>query len=101
MSAPGLILTNHRVADGPDPLLQCGTPQNFEQHLDHPPRIVDVVALAALDEPSQQQRVAITFDDGYADNATTAAPMLTNAGLPATFFVPSRIIDDDTEHWWD
>jgi peptidoglycan/xylan/chitin deacetylase (PgdA/CDA1 family) len=37
--------------------------------------------------------LAITFDDGYADNATHAAPLLAEMKLPATFFVASGFID--------
>ncbi|KAB0265177.1 polysaccharide deacetylase family protein [Microvirga brassicacearum] len=33
--------------------------------------------------------VAITFDDGYLDNAKVAFPILARYGLPATFFVTS------------
>ncbi|MCX9156871.1 polysaccharide deacetylase family protein [Niveibacterium sp. 24ML] len=36
---------------------------------------------------------AITFDDGYADNLTVAAPLLQKAGLPATFFIASGYLD--------
>ncbi len=35
----------------------------------------------------------ITFDDGYADNLTVAAPILRHHGMTATFFVASGYID--------
>jgi len=36
---------------------------------------------------------AITFDDGYADNLTVAAPILKTAGMHATFFIASGYLD--------
>lgn len=38
-------------------------------------------------------RVAVTFDDGYADTLTAAAPLLARAGLPFTVFVPWAHLD--------
>ncbi len=35
----------------------------------------------------------ITFDDGYADNATIAAPLLSRLRLPATFFIATGFLD--------
>ena len=36
---------------------------------------------------------AITFDDGYADNATNALPILQHHGMTATFFVATSFLD--------
>lgn len=36
---------------------------------------------------------SITFDDGYADNFTVAAPILKRHGLEATFFIATGFID--------
>jgi peptidoglycan/xylan/chitin deacetylase (PgdA/CDA1 family) len=35
----------------------------------------------------------VTFDDGYADNAAVALPVLRRRGVPATFFVSTSFID--------
>lgn len=45
--------------------------------------------------------VAITFDDGYKDNRTTAAPILAKYEVPATFFLTSGYIDTDRVFPWD
>lgn len=36
---------------------------------------------------------SITFDDGYADNVTEALPILSDAGLPATFFIATGFLN--------
>jgi len=45
--------------------------------------------------------VAVTFDDGYADNVRVAAPIMNAAGVRATFFVVAGLIGTDAELWYD
>jgi peptidoglycan/xylan/chitin deacetylase (PgdA/CDA1 family) len=47
------------------------------------------------------RELAITFDDGYADNVELAMPILKKLGLPATFFVSTSFIDTKFVPWWD
>ena len=48
-------------------------------------------ALAAGKLP--ERAVALTFDDGYANNLELAAPMLARYGMPATVFLSSHYIE--------
>ena len=45
--------------------------------------------------------VAITFDDGYLDNAQCAAPILAEYGFPATFFLATGFIGRNRWLWND
>jgi peptidoglycan/xylan/chitin deacetylase (PgdA/CDA1 family) len=49
---------------------------------------------------SSRPQVLITFDDGYRDNLTHAAPVLRELGMPATLFATSGFIDGVIP-WWD
>jgi peptidoglycan/xylan/chitin deacetylase (PgdA/CDA1 family) len=51
--------------------------------------------------PWPRRAVAITFDDGYLDNYTTAAPILREHGVPATFFVAANLVGSDTVLPWE
>lgn len=102
-----LVLVYHRVsrADA-DPQLLSVTPERFAEHLDflfrrfRPVRLRDLVA-ATRDGRPPAGAVAITFDDGYADNLTTAKPLLERAGVPATVFVASGYVGSGRPFWWD
>ncbi|MBK9135258.1 MAG: polysaccharide deacetylase family protein [Betaproteobacteria bacterium] len=52
-----------------------------------------VAAKALKDGTLPSRAVAITFDDGYADNHDQAAPVLARHGLTATFFIASGFLD--------
>ena len=47
------------------------------------------------------RRVAVTFDDGYADFASVALPALRARAIPATLFVTTGALGADGEFWWD
>jgi peptidoglycan biosynthesis protein MviN/MurJ (putative lipid II flippase)/peptidoglycan/xylan/chitin deacetylase (PgdA/CDA1 family) len=47
------------------------------------------------------EAVALTFDDGYADNFEQAVPLLERSGHRATFFVVAGAIDDGSPFDWD
>jgi peptidoglycan/xylan/chitin deacetylase (PgdA/CDA1 family) len=98
---PPLVLTYHRIAGGRDPLGQCVHPERFAEHLSVLSVVAEVVPLGEVGGGGSTRRVSLTFDDGYACNAKTAAPLLRAHAAPATFFVPSRVLDDQSEYWWD
>ena len=45
--------------------------------------------------------VAITFDDGYLDNYSTAFPILKSLQIPAFFFICTEMIWERKLRWWD
>lgn len=103
----GLILMYHRVAEGgTDPWGLCVAPRHFDEHLDVLKRTRRLLPLQKLAEAAARDRlprgaVAITFDDGYADNALVARPLLERHDVPATVFVTTGSLGSDREFWWD
>lgn len=101
----GLILLYHRVAEPAlDPLLLSVAPRRFEEHLEVIGRLAAPVRLAGIRNTSSADGrvpIAVTFDDGYADNLLAAAPLLGAAAVPATVFVVSGMVGADREFWWD
>lgn len=102
-----MILMYHRIASPVvDPWQLAVSAENFEQHLKilqginmvKPlPQIIEQLKKKTLD----RKCIAITFDDGYADNYHTARPLLEKYELPATFFITSKNVDSKNEFWWD
>ncbi len=107
MSAKGLVLLYHRVHPVmPDPQLLMVRPERFEAHLETlsrtcaPLPLAEMLRLAARDA-LPPRAVAVTFDDGYADNALYAKPLLERRGVPATVFAVSGMVGAEREFWWD
>ncbi len=101
------ILMYHAVTDGPPPLDDwCYMPaQLFEAHMATLRRMglkvmpLSDAVMQLLDGTLEERVVAITFDDGYANNATTALPILERYGLPATIFLVSGILGTARSIW--
>jgi peptidoglycan/xylan/chitin deacetylase (PgdA/CDA1 family) len=95
-----VVLLYHRVAHlSRDPHGLAVRPDRFAQHCEILRQRCHVVPLS--DAKGRPRQVAITFDDGYADNAHEARSILAAAGLPATFFITIGRIGDRAEAWWD
>lgn len=47
------------------------------------------------------KHVAVTFDDGFENNYSVAAPILDDLGIPATFYISAGIINTDLMFWVD
>src|SRR5262245_11029153 len=101
--AHAVVLMYHRVADCDlDPWNLCVSPARFQEQLEalkREFRILPVQDLAGAD--ADGKAVAITFDDGYADNLHAAAPALEHHGVPACFFLTSGALGSSHEFWWD
>jgi len=95
-----LVLLYHRVTHvDHDPYGFVVHPDRFAQQCDVLRRRHDVVRLR--DANGTRPEVAITFDDGYADNSREARDILAAAGLPATFFITAGRLGQRAEVWWD
>jgi len=108
MVAPGpAILMYHRIAEeGFDPWQLAVSPSNFAGHLEWISRKRTALSLdefARLHRSGKLPRdaIAVTFDDGYACNARTAAPLLERHRVPATIFLSASLIERGREFWWD
>jgi len=101
------ILCYHNVGEPPESTrfkLLYVSPAKFERQLWTMRRLglrgVSISeGLRRLDEGSSRGYVALTFDDGYADTLTAAAPLLKQYGFGATCYVVSSAVG--TYNRWD
>ena len=53
-----------------------------------------------LETPTARPFVALTFDDGYADNLTNALPVMEKFAAPFTVYVTTGMITREIDAWW-
>ena len=102
------ILAYHRVTARPHPALKefAVSPRTFRRQLSwlraSGRRVISLSALYAAHRqaaPLPSRPVAITFDDGYEDTGTVAAPILRGLGYPAAVFVVADRVGGHND--WD
>lgn len=95
------VVLYHRVSDDVRDNLTVGVEQ-FDRQMALLRQHCDVLSLHEVlaseqIRPSRRPKVAVTFDDGYLDNFTNAAPILLRHGIPAAFFVSTGIVNSDRQ----
>lgn len=102
------ILNYHRVNDFEDPFtIDSVAAKDFDAQMRYISKQYHILSMEDIYHTINQGGnlppgcLAITFDDGYADNYTFAWPILKKYGLPATIFLTAGCIDTRTPLWFD
>jgi peptidoglycan/xylan/chitin deacetylase (PgdA/CDA1 family) len=105
----GIIFALHSVIAGdtfyPDDLMLRCPASKLEWILRRLRQLqLDLVTLdevvTRLEAPSARPFVALTLDDGYADNLTQALPVMEKFAAPFTVFVTTGMITREIDAWW-
>ncbi len=72
-------------------LAEAGTPLSMD----------DVLRHLINHEPFPRRSFAVTFDDGFANNRSIAAPILRRYGVPATIYVTTGFVERNAMSWID
>lgn len=110
---PGvLILRYHSVLDTPgklDDMIGCGivhSSELFEQQMKEieqnytPVSMDDVFDFTNGMKEVPKRAVAVTFDDGFADNSEIAAPIMNNYGVKGAIYVTTSCIAPENPPWF-
>lgn len=79
---------------------------SFEAHIRalarrfNPVTIAQIAQFARGDQPLPGRPVAVTFDDGFADNYDVALPILSRYGVPATFYIMVGALETGNLPWY-
>ena len=86
------ILMYHSIGTPIEEDIRClynMKPTQFREHMSYLAEYhkKHIVPLEPLTQEQESQKIALTFDDGYRDNLTVAAPILAELGIPFTIFI--------------
>jgi peptidoglycan/xylan/chitin deacetylase (PgdA/CDA1 family) len=104
-----VILCYHGVVQGGEDNYSnrnAVTAETFERQMAYVARHYHVLPLPELvrrliaKEPLPDYALALTFDDGFRNNVTVAAPILEKYKLPATVFLTTAFIDSEKLGLW-
>lgn len=99
------VLMYHNVTDYAEPSYRSIRVKDFRRQMYYLKKKCEVISMGDLVRiyksgqalpKTNKPRVVITLDDGFRDNYINAFPVLKEFGLPAAFFVVSKLI-----HWGD
>ena len=98
------VLADDRAADLPHRNELCVGPLGcghllfwLKRHFDCVP-LMDLLQTPAS---SPRPRVALTFDDGWRDNAVNAFPLLQRHRVPASIFLSTDFVGSRQRFWWE
>lgn len=106
-SEKALALLYHRVdKTEKDRWNLCISPENFSEHvrflsINYKPTRLSDIATQIETGKLIFGSIAVTFDDGYRDNLTTALPILEEHDFPATFFISGEGAVYKNTFWWE
>jgi peptidoglycan/xylan/chitin deacetylase (PgdA/CDA1 family) len=105
-----VILSYHSIVEDPritDPILGISRDRaSFDAHMEtlarnfSPVTVEDVAQFAKSGRKLPPRAVAVTFDDGFADNCEVALPILSRYGIPATFYIMVDAVENGTLPWY-
>jgi peptidoglycan/xylan/chitin deacetylase (PgdA/CDA1 family) len=105
-----VILSYHSIVEEPqttDHILAISRARaSFEEHMKtlaakfSPVTVEDVAQFAKSERKLPSRAVAVTFDDGFADNCEVALPILNRYGIPATFYIMVDAVQNGTLPWY-
>ncbi len=103
-----LVLNYHRIGNPActpwDHDLWSASTEEFDWQIGYLKQHSDLIGPSDLEHAKANPRgrhVLISFDDGYRDNYAAAFPVLKSHGVPATFFLATRFLDEPHISWWD
>jgi len=105
-----VILSYHSILEEPeltDHILGISQPRAaFDAHMEalarhfSPVKVEDIGQFAGSGRQLPPRAVAVTFDDGFADNYEVALPVLSKYGIPATFYIMVDSVENGTLPWY-